>query len=111
MSPTSCQTAPPRARSTKQKNALVERGNYGIFRPSPSTSAGGELLLHAFVPGESGAWETLRGTALENRLRERPAVDVLELSADRQAAGDARPRGRPARNNAHYVRGRRQPPN
>jgi hypothetical protein len=37
------------------KKALVERGNYGIFRPSPSTLADGESLRRAFNPGESGA--------------------------------------------------------
>jgi hypothetical protein len=37
------------------EKAVVERGNYGIFRPLPSTATGGEFLSGAFIAGESAA--------------------------------------------------------
>src|SRR5260221_7899924 len=88
MSPTSCQTAPPRARWPKIR---APRGKLCHFRP-PCVNP--KWLLIPWVRERSRGIRHLpgssRGAAFQNRLSQGSAVHVLELSTDRKAARDAR---------------------
>src|SRR5690349_18388963 len=87
MSPTSCQTAPPRARFdvSRSKRREVKLWHFG-GGPSTSSDSPGPSGLQAMEdPADS---PTSGRPALEHRLRQCTAVDVLQLSSNRQAPGD-----------------------
>src|SRR5437763_17151654 len=106
MSPTSCQTAPPRARSTKKLGR--REGKLSHFSPL-SVNPNSQLIprLRQRSRGIRHLVCGSRRAPLQHRLRERAAIDVLELAAHGKAARDARDLESLAREQlADVVRGR-----
>src|SRR5690349_22392447 len=89
MSPTSCQTAPPRARVDANKLSERREGELSHFAARTSTTTDAENSGWPTGPLRISRLEATSGRApLQDRLREGAAVHVLQLAPHGQPPGD-----------------------